>query len=153
RCGLSISLDELPGATLDALFSEELGAVLQVCSADRHEVVASFEAVGLRCIAIGAPVKGERIQITREGAAQLDESRIDLHRAWSPTTHAMQRLRDDPESADQEHERLLDADDPGLAPRLGFDPAEDTAAPFIATGVRPRVAILREQGVNGHIEL
>ena len=153
RCGLSISLDELPGATLDALFSEELGAVLQVRAADRHEVVAAFEAAGLRCIAIGAPVEGERILITRDGTAQLDESRIDLHRTWSRTTHAMQRLRDDPESADQEHERLLDADDPGLAPRLTFDLAEDIAAPFIATGVRPKVAILREQGVNGHIEL
>ena len=153
RCGLSISLDELPGATLDALFSEELGAVLQMRADDRHDVVAAFEAAGLRCIAIGAPVAGERILITRDGAAQLDESRIDLHRAWSRTTHAMQRLRDDPESADQEHERPLDTKDPGLAPRLAFDPAEDIAAPFIAKGARPKVAILREQGVNGHIEL
>ena len=153
RCGLSISLDELPGATLDALFSEELGAVLQMRAGDRHDVVAAFEAAGLRCIAIGAPVAGERILITRDGAAQLDESRIDLHRAWSRTTHAMQRLRDDPESADQEHERPLDTKDPGLAPRLAFDPAEDIAAPFIAKGARPKVAILREQGVNGHIEL
>jgi len=65
----------------------------------------------------------------------------------------MQRLRDDPESADQEYERLLEADDPGLAPKLSYDPAEDSAAPFVATGARPKVAILREQGVNGHIEL
>ena len=153
RCGLSISLDELPGATLDALFSEELGAVLQVSEADRHDVVAAFEAAGLRCVAIGTPVAGERILITRDGTAQLDESRIDLHRAWSRTTHAMQRLRDDPESADQEYERLFDTKDPGLTPRLTFDPAEDIAARFITKGARAKVAILREQGVNGHIEL
>jgi phosphoribosylformylglycinamidine synthase len=153
RCGLRIALDELPGASLDALFSEELGAVVQVRAEDRHDVVADFEAAGLRCIAIGEPVAGNRIFVTRDGAVQLDESRIDLHRTWSRTTHAMQRLRDDPESADQEYERLLDAGDPGLAPKLTYDLAEDIAAPFIASGAPPRVAILREQGVNGHIEL
>jgi phosphoribosylformylglycinamidine synthase len=83
----------------------------------------------------------------------LDEARVDLHRAWSRTTHALQRLRDHPEAADQEYERLFDTGDPGLAPRLSFDPAEDIAAPFIARGARPRVAIVREQGVNGHIEI
>ena len=153
RCGLTIALDELPGTPIAALFNEELGAVLQVRAPDRHDVVAAFEAAGLRCIAIGEPGAGERIVVTREGAMQLDESRVDLHRCWSRTTHALQRLRDHPESADQEHDRLLDTTDPGLAPQLSFDPAEDIAAPMIATGARPKVAILREQGVNGHIEM
>jgi phosphoribosylformylglycinamidine synthase len=112
-----------------------------------------FEAAGLRCVAVGAPEVGDHIVVTREGVVLLDESRVDLHRAWSRTTHAMQRLRDNPEAADQEHDRILDASDPGLVPRLTFDPAEDIAAPLIATGARPRVAILREQGVNGHIEM
>jgi phosphoribosylformylglycinamidine synthase len=62
-------------------------------------------------------------------------------------------MRDNPASADQEYERISDADDPGLAPMLGFEPSEDVAAPYIATGVRPRVAVLREQGVNGQVEL
>ena len=153
RCGLAIALDELPGAALDALFSEELGAVLQVRAKDRHDIVAAFESAGLRCIAIGRPVVGNRILVTRDGVTQLDESRIDLNRTWSRTTHAMQRLRDDPESADQEYERLLETEDPGLSPRLSFDPGENIAVPFIATGARPTVAILREQGVNGHVEL
>ena len=83
----------------------------------------------------------------------LDESRIDLHRAWSATTHAMQRLRDNPVVADEEYARILDADDPGLAPHLTFDADRDVAAPFIASGARPKVAILREQGVNGHVEM
>jgi len=85
-------------------------------------------------------------------AVLLDEPRVDLHRAWSRTTHALQRLRDQAEAADQEYERLLDAADPGLAPRLTFDPTDAAAAPYIATAARPRVAILREQGVNGHVE-
>jgi phosphoribosylformylglycinamidine synthase len=153
RCGLAIALDELPGEALSALFSEELGAVVQVAGADRHDVVAAFEAGGVRCIAIGEPLPGDRIRIARDGVTLFDESRIELHRAWSCTTHAMQRLRDHPDVADQEYERILDASDPGLTPRLTFDAAEDIAAPFIARGARPRVAILREQGVNGHIEM
>jgi phosphoribosylformylglycinamidine synthase len=152
RCGLAVALDELPGPPIAALFNEELGAVLQVRAADRHDIVAAFEAAGLRCVAIGEPIAGERVRFSREAAVLLDESRVDLHRAWSRTTHALQRLRDDADAADQEYERLLDTGDSGLMPRLSFDPAEDVAAPFIATGARPRVAILREQGVNGHIE-
>jgi phosphoribosylformylglycinamidine synthase len=62
-------------------------------------------------------------------------------------------MRDNPAAADQEYERISDTDDPGLAPMLGFEPSEDVAAPYIATGVRPRVAVLREQGVNGQVEL
>jgi phosphoribosylformylglycinamidine synthase len=65
----------------------------------------------------------------------------------------MQRLRDNPESADQEYARLTDAEDPGLSPLLTFDPAVDVAAPYIATGARPAIAILREQGVNGQVEM
>jgi phosphoribosylformylglycinamidine synthase len=153
RCGLAVALDELPGAPIAALFNEELGAVLQVHAIDRHDVVAEFEAAGLRCVAIGEPMQGDRVRVSRETVVLLDEARVDLHRAWSRTTHALQRLRDHPEAADQEYERLLDTGDPGLAPRLSFDPAEDIAAPFIARGARPRVAIVREQGVNGHIEI
>jgi phosphoribosylformylglycinamidine synthase len=152
RCGLALTLDELPGATIAALFNEELGAVLQVRAADRDDVVGAFEAAGLRCVAVGEPAHGERIRVSLGGLTLLDESRVDLHRAWSRTTHALQRLRDYPQAADQEYERLLDVDDPGLVPHLTFDPAQDIAAPFVATGARARVAILREQGVNGHIE-
>jgi phosphoribosylformylglycinamidine synthase len=153
RCGIDVELDELPGDAIAALFNEELGAVLQIAAQDRHDVVAAFEAAGLHCVAVGTPVQGERFRVTREGAVVLDASRVELHRVWSQTTHALQRLRDNPESADQEYERILDASDPGLNPRLTFDPAEDIAARFIGKGARPSVAILREQGVNGHIEI
>ena len=153
RCGLAIAVDELPGSAVEALFNEELGAVLQVRTTDRHDVVAVFEAAGLRCVCVGEPTFDGRIRIAGESATLFEASRVELHRAWSATTHALQRMRDNPASADQEYERIADADDPGLAPMLGFDPTEDIAAPYIATGVRPRVAVLREQGVNGQVEL
>jgi phosphoribosylformylglycinamidine synthase len=153
RCGLAIELDALPGTSLESLFNEELGAVLQVSQTDGDEVTAAFHAAGLRCEPIGGPTGDGRIRIERNGKVLFDESRIDLHRAWSRTSHAMQRLRDNPESADQEFERLLDAGDPGLSPHLTFDPADDIAAPYIAKGARPKLAVLREQGVNGQVEM
>jgi phosphoribosylformylglycinamidine synthase len=97
-------------------------------------------------------MRGDRIVFRCGDSQLLDESRIDLHRAWSSTTHAMQRLRDNPQAADDEYERLRD-DEPGLVPTLTFDVHDDPAAPYIAKGARPRVAILREQGVNGHVEM
>jgi phosphoribosylformylglycinamidine synthase len=125
---------------------------VQVRDADLDVVLAAGRAGGVTATPIGAPVRGDRIVIHCAETIVLDESRIDLHRAWSATTHAMQRMRDNPAAADQEYARL-DADEPGLVPLLTFDVHGDPAAPFIATGVRPRVAVLREQGVNGHVEM
>lgn len=153
RRGLEIVLDGLHGAPLGVLFAEELGAVVEVGSADLATVLERLAAVGLDANAIGRPAPHGRIRITANGEIVLDEARMDLHRAWSATTHELQRLRDDPEVVDQEYARLLDADDPGLAPALTFDSAVDIAAPFIATGARPAIAILREQGVNGQVEM
>ena len=153
RCGLSVSLDTAPDACLAALFSEELGAVAQVKAGDAASVIAAARSAGLLAASVGSPSRAGRIAVTCRGAVVLDESRIDLHRAWSATTHAMQRLRDNPVVADEEYARILDADDPGLAPHLTFDADRDVAAPFIASGARPKVAILREQGVNGHVEM
>jgi phosphoribosylformylglycinamidine synthase len=153
RCGLNVDIAALDAAPLAALFAEELGAVVQVRAEHAHEVIAHAHAAGLVAHRLGHPTTDGRVRIRRGDEVLLDEARINLHRTWSATTHAMQRLRDNPDAADQEYARLLDADDPGLAPKLTFDPLEDPAAPFIATGARPRVAILREQGVNGHVEM
>ncbi len=150
RCGLEIGLQ---GDPLRVLFAEELGAVLQVTKSDVERVLADAHAAGLVATGVGAPVRGQRIAIKVDGRTVLDESRVDLHRAWSATTHALQRLRDNPQAADQEYERILDRDDPGLQPSLTFDPVQDVAAPYIATGARPALAILREQGVNGQVEM
>ena len=152
RCGLKIELPEANDA-IPVLFAEELGAVVQVRARDAAAVSQRLMAAGLTAHAIGAPTAGDRIRIAQGGNAVLDESRIDLHRAWSATTHALQRLRDNPDDADQEYDRIEDADDPGLSPALTFDPREDIAAPYIARGTRPTVAILREQGVNGQVEM
>ncbi|HJU24061.1 MAG TPA: phosphoribosylformylglycinamidine synthase [Casimicrobiaceae bacterium] len=151
RCGLDIALTAEPNE-LAALFAEELGAVVQVLRKDLDEVLARARDANVRATPIGSPARGDRITIRHAGETVLDEARSDLHRAWSSTTHAMQRLRDNPAAADDEYARLSE-DDPGLVPLLTFDVDEDPAAPFIATGARPRVAILREQGVNGHVEM
>ncbi|MGH8801746.1 MAG: phosphoribosylformylglycinamidine synthase subunit PurQ, partial [Casimicrobiaceae bacterium] len=155
RCGLDV---ELPAAKVGSdpvlsLFAEEAGAVVEVRRDDTEALVARAGDAGLIAHAIGSPVAGERIRIRVGNTIAIDESRVDLHRAWSSTTHAMQKLRDAPDAADAEYARIADRTDPGLSSRSTFDPDEDPAAPFIGRGVRPRVAILREQGVNGHVEM
>ncbi len=152
RCGLDVTLPD-GAAALGTLFAEELGAVVQVAAVDAARVAAAFAATGAAVHDLGAPEAGERVRLRQGGALVLDESRVDLHRAWSATTHALQKMRDHPDCADEEYARLDDRADPGLAPRLTFDPDDDVAAPFVATGARPRVAILREQGVNGQVEM
>jgi len=87
----------------------------------------------------------------RVGDTLLDEPWVDLRRAWSETSWRMRRMRDDPQSADEEYDATGLADDPGLAVTLSFDPQEDVAAPFVSRGTRPAIAILREQGVNSQV--
>ncbi len=153
RCGLDIALDGAGGNPLAALFAEESGAVVQVRSDDVAGIVAQARDASLVVQVIGTPIAGDRLRIRCGEQAVLDEARSDLHRAWSATTHAMQRLRDNPQAADQEYARLLDLDEAGLTPALTFDVHEDPALPFVARGERPRIAILREQGVNGQVEM
>ncbi len=153
RCGLDIEFAGDGADVLASLFAEEAGAVVQVAAADASAVLARAGSAGVAARIAGRPVAGDRIAIRHGTSRVLDEARSDLHRAWSATTHAMQRLRDNPAAADQEFARISERDDPGLAPRVNFDMAEDPAAPFIGRGARPRVAILREQGVNGQVEM
>ncbi len=137
------------------LFNEELGAVIQVKSEHRHDVLDTLSAEGLLefCFVIGAPNDKDEIRLMRNNKAIFSEKRIDLHRAWSETTYQMQRLRDNSECAQQEYDRILDITDPGLHVGLSFDINQDVAAPYVQTGMRPNIAILREQGVNGHVEM
>ena len=140
--------------TLRALFSEELGAVVQVRAADRDAVLAALRDHGLGACShvIGKLNERDVIEVYRDAKKIYDAPRAQLQRAWSEVSWRISRLRDNPACADAEYEMLLDANDPGIAPHLTFDPSEDVAAPFIQTGARPRVAILREQGVNSHLE-
>jgi phosphoribosylformylglycinamidine synthase len=159
--GYEIKAEQAGGRSHDrilaALFSEELGAVIQVRSDDRNAVLAKFREAGPALSAhvhfLGRLNGDDEIRFTRNAKPVFKETRITLHRAWSEITYQMQKLRDNPLCAQQEYDHILDKNDPGIAPHLTFDPAEDIAAPYIARGARPRVAILREQGVNGHIEL
>jgi phosphoribosylformylglycinamidine synthase len=153
RCGAQLDLRGDDAAAL--LFNEELGAVLQTRQADREQVIAALDAAGLAAhsAVIGTVNADARLLVRVNGDTVLDEARGDLHRAWSETTYHLQRLRDNPDCAQQEYDRLLDADDPGITPKLTFDPNEDIAAPYRNRGAKPRIAILREQGVNGQIEM
>ncbi len=152
HCGLAIELDPGIRDPLAELFSEELGAVIAVRAADVVLVRSAAHAAGLDAHVVARPVAGDRIAITQGDNAILDASRGALHAQWSATTHALQAMRDNPRMADEEHARIGD-DDPGMRPHLTFDPADDIAAPFVARGARPAVAILREQGVNGQVEM
>ena len=160
RCGVTLALEHALGANglTGFLFNEELGAVIQIRRADRAAVMNTLAQCGLGNVAqlIGA-VDGEvdagaGLCIHTAGHEVYKEPRTALHRLWSATTFHLQTLRDNPQCAQQEYDRILDAADPGMAPHLTFDPAENIAAPFVQAA-RPRVAILREQGINGQIEM
>jgi phosphoribosylformylglycinamidine synthase len=140
--------------TIKALFNEELGVVLQVKALDRDVVMALLREHGLSRYShvIGKPQVKPQIEIYRDGKVVYSKSMIELQRAWARTSHELARLRDDPAAVDEEFAAIRD-DDPGLSVATTFDPGVDIAAPFITTTARPRVAILREQGVNGQIEM
>src|SRR5882672_6880690 len=134
---------------LAALFSEELGAVIQIRASDRRKV---FERLaGLPAQIIGSPNPRDELRLVRNAKAVFAAARVELERTWSEVSFRMQHLRDEPACAREEFDRILDREDPGLSGVLTFDPAEDVAAPLVAA--RPRVAILREQGVNGQVEM
>lgn len=140
---------------ISVLFNEELGAVIQIKTEHHRDVMAILSEAGLRdaCFVIGEVNDKDEVQFLRNNKPVFAEKRVDLHRAWSETTYRMQTLRDNPECAQQEYDRILDITDPGLHAQLSFDVDDDISAPYISSGIRPRMAILREQGVNGHVEM
>ncbi|MBK5936638.1 phosphoribosylformylglycinamidine synthase [Halorhodospira halophila] len=160
RCGFDVDLDAVSGegsdGLLSAAFSEEPGLVLQLTAAEANalESAAADAPEGVRVRRLGQPRADDRVVVHGAGGALLDRPRRELQRIWAETSYRMQALRDDPECAAEAFDAIPDSDDPGLtATQAVFDPAEDVAAPYIATGARPRVAVLREQGVNGHLEM
>jgi phosphoribosylformylglycinamidine synthase len=157
RCGVMFDLTSLARrGVMAALFNEELGAVIQVRREHTTGVMRTLSAAGLGggiSHVIGEVNAGDMLIVCENGVEVFRDSRVNLHRAWSETTYRMQMLRDNPACAQQEYDRIIELGDAGMHPRLSFDAGDDISAPFIASGVRPRVAILREQGVNGHIEM
>ncbi|MBQ4847495.1 phosphoribosylformylglycinamidine synthase [Pseudoalteromonas sp. MMG005] len=153
--GVTVNLDGLVGSDIEALYNEELGGVIQVRNSDLSAVHGVLAAHGLTAISheIGSLNSEDTVVFNRAGKAVLSNTRTELRTIWAETTYQMQALRDNPECAKQEFDAKFDAKDPGLNVKLSFDLNEDIAAPYIATGAKPQMAILREQGVNSHIEM
>ncbi|WP_282875226.1 phosphoribosylformylglycinamidine synthase [Pseudomonas peli] len=158
HCGLNLFLDALADNSAElaaVLFNEELGAVIQVHQDATPEVLAQFSAAGLGdCVAvIGQPVNSDDVAISFNGQPVFGGQRRLLQRQWAQTSYQIQRLRDNVQCAEQEFDTILDEENPGLSAKLSFDVNQDISAPYIRKGVRPQIAVLREQGVNGQVEM
>ena len=154
QVGLKLDLGALGNDNLAVLFNEELGCVVQVAGDKQAEFEAVFAANDLSAALhkLGSTQLGRNIDIALNGESlQLD--RIELQRQWQATSYRLQSLRDNPECAQQEYDVVLDEANPGLSAKLNYDVNEDVAAPYINSGAKPKIAILREQGVNGQIEM
>jgi len=160
--GVDIDLTEFTstsGNDVDVLFSEELGAVIQIRESDADAIHAVFAEHGIEdcCTDIGRINNEDTIRFSRNGEVVLENSRTYYRTTWAQTTYRMQSLRDNPECAQQEHDVKFDTEDPGLSAELTFDINEDIVAKLIAQdalkGSNPKIAILREQGVNSHVEM
>jgi phosphoribosylformylglycinamidine synthase len=157
HCGLDINLDNITsaGQVADSLFAEELGAVLQVSDAHLAQVIelADDRGLGDICFAIGTVVDADIINFNFAGQSVLQATRTHFHRLWAETSFQMQSLRDNSVCAQQEFDQILEPANPGLHAKLEFDLNDDIAAPYIRRGEKPRIAILRDQGVNGQMEM
>ncbi len=156
--GLDVNLDLLADEAAQlsaALFSEELGAVIQVSAENTEAVLSQFVAAGLGdCTQVIAGLnERDNLRFTFQDQTVLEIRRVQAQRWWAETSYQIQALRDNADCAQQEFDGLLDEHNPGLSAELGFDQNEDISAPYINSGVRPRIAVLREQGVNGQLEM
>ena len=154
RAGLEVDIDALGDDALAALFSEELGCVVQLTPGSEaavQDALAGFARLVPHVHRIGHATNQDRINIRHSAQSVLDTTRTELQRAWSETTFRLQSLRDDPEAAAEQYDAILDVDNPGLHAIADFEFAPPAA---LQTNTRrPQVAILREQGVNGHVEM
>ncbi|SPT71854.1 Phosphoribosylformylglycinamidine synthase [Anaerobiospirillum thomasii] len=153
--GLEIRLDQIGSTDLGALFAEELGVLMQVRTEDKEQVLNILSGHGLsNCsYAVGKLRDDDMIVFTRDGNSVVSQSRTHFRTIWAETTLQMQKLRDNPQCAQSEFELKKDATDKGLFVDTTYDINEDIAAPFIVKGTAPRIAILREQGVNSQNEM
>ncbi|MCH7695362.1 MAG: phosphoribosylformylglycinamidine synthase [Proteobacteria bacterium] len=150
RCGIDINIDE--NDVIAMLFNEEPGAVIQIAVEHKDAVIQCFINTGVdkaALLSIGTLNRDAQIRINNNGATIYNENIQHLHRHWSATSFHMQMLRDNPVCAQQEYDRLLEHDDPGLSVAVSYA----MQAVTLHTGARPRIAILREQGVNGQVEM
>jgi phosphoribosylformylglycinamidine synthase len=156
RLGVRVDISALGGTPLECLFAEELGAVLQVKRSDLDVVLEVLErhglGVGTYSHVLGAPTREPTLRVSADGQVVFEQSLGKLRSWYSDTTFRMQSLRDNPKCAQEEHEARLDLAEPGLVPHLTFDPSTSSLG-ALSTTERPLVCVLREQGVNGHVEM
>jgi phosphoribosylformylglycinamidine synthase len=155
KAGVRADISALGNDDMAVLFSEEPGAVIQVAAADLDYVkqLLAQHQLGNCSHVIGSVNAKDELVFSRGDKVVLSDSRTRLRCIWAETTYQMQALRDNPAGAKQEFDAKADAADPGLNVKLSFDLNADVAAPFILKGAAPKVAILREQGVNSHVEM
>ncbi len=155
HCGLQIQMQGWSEQAIPALFNEELGAVVQIRTEDRADFADLVERHGLIHCAqrIGRPSRRPSVRVLDGDDTLAEWTWQELFDAWWSTSHAIQQRRDEPGCADAERAAASDFEAAPLEAVLSFDPENDIAAPYLNTGARPRVAILREQGVNGQIEM
>ncbi|MXP56604.1 phosphoribosylformylglycinamidine synthase [Pantoea sp. Mhis] len=155
HCSIEVDISELGSDILAILFTEELGAVLQIKKDDLYFIKKIFSNHGIisNFHVIGYALPGDNFVIRYGSNLVYNESRTILRTWWAETTWQMQRIRDNPICADQEYEAKKNNSDPGLNVFLSFNPEQDIAAPMIVLGKRPKIAILREQGINSHVEM
>ena len=152
RLGVTLTLSGSRVELLKRLFSEEIGAVVQVAKSKLPQVQMVLDRNGIAAEAVGLVTDKPRLIVRSDEQTVLELDRATMQREWSEMSYRIQALRDNPATAKQEYDRILDDEDPGLNVVLGFDPGEDTARAF-RSAARPRVAILREQGVNSQYEM
>ena len=153
--GVTITLDSLGNGPLASVFNEALGAVVQVKEKNINAVFKILKNYELKTYShvIGKLNSSDEIIFNFQGRTLYQETRITLQRWWSETSYRLQSLRDDPRFAKQQYDCLLDEKNSGLFEKLTFDNSEDSTLPYINQGKRPRIAILREQGTNGYLEM
>ncbi len=155
KAGWHVDISALGSDDLAALFSEELGAVIQVADSELAAVqqVLAKHGLAANSVVLGKVEASDALTVRRGDAVIYSDSRIRLRSIWAETTYQMQARRDNPACAKQEHDAKADQADPGLNVKLSFDLNEDVAAPYISKGAKPKIAVLREQGVNSHVEM
>ncbi|MDZ7870298.1 MAG: phosphoribosylformylglycinamidine synthase [Rheinheimera sp.] len=155
KAGWNVDVSALGHDDLAVLFSEELGAVIQVADSELDYVqqVLAKHNLAASSFVLGAVSNSDELTVRRGDNVIYSDSRTRLRCIWAETTYQMQARRDNPACAAQEHATKADQQDPGLNVKLSFDLNEDVAAPYILKGAKPKVAVLREQGVNSHVEM
>jgi len=150
--GMSIDIGALDNDSMAVLFNEELGAVIQVNTDDAARVLERFTAADVSAYSLGTVNKADSVDILSNGKMIFSKPRAELQEHWSRTSYQIASRRDNADCVKEEFDRIAQQDS-GLSAKLTYDPSEDICAPYIQSGAKPKIAILREQGVNSHLEM